>query len=343
MAKKKDAVDALDNLYAKGAVVNLGEHRREAVQIPTGRPSIDYVTDGGIPKGRIILIAGEPSAGKSSLTIQIAEAVSDGRPVLYMDTEATLTSSYIESLGGNAYNFNHSIPSTTEELCNIIRKEIPNYKDSVIIVDSINNSASGEQVQKNAEERTMANRAIVMSAQLPIMVGMCNQYNTTLIILSQIRDNMDKGPNPKFAKKTVIPGGRSLHHNSSMTLELTASTKKKAKDSDELEAYDTFFGRLVRIECTKNKVGVPFRNVKVEFRYEEGFTIEADVAGAAIVLGIVTKGGGGWMSYGDTKVCQGQDKLTEVFKDNTELFEEIKFKVYEKMDRNKLTEDLEIQ
>lgn len=322
MAKKQqdeinEALNSFNNLYAGGGLVNLGENPRYPVKTKTGRPSIDFVTDGGFPKGRLILIAGEPSAGKSSLTIQIVESL--GKKILYIDTEMTLTTDYIESLGADPYNFTHAIPSTTEEMCDIIRQQIPNF--DVIVVDSINNSASGEQLQKTAGERTMANRAIVLSAQLPILVGLCNQYDTTLIILSQVRDNMDKAN--KYSPDTVVPGGRSLHHNSSMTLELFKSSKKKSKEKEELSNQkETVEGNMVRIKCTKNKVGKVNREVSVEFTYGEGYTIEADVASSAVRLGVVEKAGS-WLKYKDTSIAQGIDNLVPVLKDNPELLQEL--------------------
>lgn len=306
----------LDFLYAKGNIVNLAENPRYAEKVLTGRPSIDYITDGGIPKGRLILIAGEPSAGKSSLTIQMTDLIGD--KILYVDTEATLTTDYIEALGADPYKFSHCIPESTEQMCDIIRKQIPNF--DVIVVDSINNSSSNEQLQKTAGERTMANRAITLASQLPILVSLCNQYNTTLIILSQIRDNMNK-TNP-YSPDTVIPGGKSLHHNSSMTLELKPSTKKKSKDSDEMGLYETITGRMVRITCSKNKVGKAMRTSEIEFSYGKGYTLEADIASSALRLGILEKAGS-WLKYKGSSVAQGIDNLVPVLFDNPELLEEI--------------------
>lgn len=326
MTKKLE--DSFNNLYADGGLVNLGEHPRYPEKVKTGRPSIDYVTDGGLPKGRLILIAGEPSAGKSSLTIQLAESF--GKRILYIDTEMTLTTDYIESLGASPINFTHATPSTTEQLCNIVRQQIPNF--DVIVIDSINNSASEEQMQKSAEERTMANRALVLSAQLPIFVGLCNQYNTSLIVLSQVRDNMNKAN--KYSPDTVIPGGRSLHHNSSMTLELFKSSKKKSKEVDDLSSKkETIEGNMVRIKCTKNKVGKVNREVSVEFTYGEGYTIEADIASAALRLKILEKAGS-WVKYNGTSIAQGLDNVVPVLKENPELLEELKQKVEELTDNN---------
>lgn len=329
MAKEKKSVDTafekVEFLYARGAIVNLKKNPRYTEKVLTERPSIDWVTDGGLPKGRLILIAGEPSAGKSSLTIQIAEKV--GNKILYIDTEATLTTDYLEDLGADPDSFDHCIPETTEAMCNTIRSNMPKY--DVIIVDSINNSASGEQLQKTAEEKTMANRANVLSAQLPILIGLANQYNTTLIILSQIRDNMDKAN--KYSPDTVIPGGKSLHHNSSMTLELFKSSKKEKEEKGNLGNKDKIVeGNMVRIKCTKNKVGKVNREVAIEFTYGKGYTIEADIASAAKRLGVLEMAGS-WVKYKGTSIVQGIDNLVPMLFDNPELLDELKKEVDEKM------------
>ena len=324
-SKKEDGVDGiidkLDFLYAKGNIVNLGINPRYTEKVLTGRPSIDYVTDGGLPKGRLILIAGEPSAGKSSLTIQLAEKFGD--KILYADTEMTLTSNYLIDLGADPSKFSHFIPDTTESMCDIIRSQIPNY--NVIIIDSINNSASGEQLQKTAGEKTMANRANVLSSQLPILIGLANQYNTTLIVLSQVRDNMNKSN--KYSPDTVVPGGNSLHHNSSMTLELFKSSKKEVVDKDTLSNKDKVVeGNMVRIKCTKNKVGKVNREVSVEFTYGMGYTIEADVASSAKRLGILEMKGS-WVTYKGTTLVQGIDNLVPMLFDNPELLEDLQKEV----------------
>lgn len=315
---KKEVQDTMESLYKDGAVVNLGKNPRHVQKVKTGRPSVDYVTDGGVPRGRLVLVAGKPSSGKSSWTIQVSNIIAE--KILYIDTEATLTTDYIEDLGCDPAKFYHCIPESTEQLVNIIRKEIKNFENGCIVVDSINNSASEEQLQKNAEDRTMANRAIVLAAQLPIIISLANQYNVTVFVLSQIRDNFKKAN--IYSPDTVIPGGNSLHHNSSMTIEMSPAEKKKDKDKDDLGLYERISGRMVKIHVSKNKVGQPLRTVEVEFTYGRGFTIEADVASAAIRLGIVEKAGS-WLKYNGESICQGADKLKEVLEDNPDLLQEL--------------------
>ena len=61
------ALADLDKQFGKGAVMKLGEHAEQNVQvIPTGCLTLDEALGvGGIPRGRIVEIFGPESSGKS--------------------------------------------------------------------------------------------------------------------------------------------------------------------------------------------------------------------------------------------------------------------------------------
>lgn len=327
-SKKEDSFEKIESLYKNGGIVNLEDNPRFTTKINTKRPSLQFVTDGGFPVGRLILISGQESAGKSSLAIQISQIIAEdiNKNILYVDTEHTTTTDYIRQLvGGSAKKFNHCMPETTELMCDIIRKEIPNY--GVVIIDSINNSSSNQRMQKEAGEYTMSDRARTLSEQLPILISLADQYDTTLIVLSQVRDNMNKAN--KYSPDIVVPGGRSLHHNSSLSIEMYPAMKKKEGKSDEMELYETISGRMVKIKVVKNKVGKPFRSVELEFTYGLGYTIESDVASSAKRLGILEMAGS-WVKYKGTTLVQGIDNLVPMLFDNPELLDELKTEIAEK-------------
>ena len=87
---------------------------------------------------------------------------------------------------------------------------------------------------------------------------------------------------------------------------------------------------MVRIKCTKNKVGKVNREVSVEFTYGMGYTIEADIASAAKRLGVLEMAGS-WVKYKGTSIVQGIDNLVPMLFDNPELLDELKKEVEEKM------------
>ena len=55
---------------------------------PTGEPELDRVLGGGLVPGAVVLLAGEPGAGKSTLSLAVAaRAAVEGRPTLYVTGE----------------------------------------------------------------------------------------------------------------------------------------------------------------------------------------------------------------------------------------------------------------
>ena len=59
----------------------------ELARIPTGIKEFDRLTSGGLVEGQIILLAGAPGIGKSTLMLQLAGSLSRERAVLYVSGE----------------------------------------------------------------------------------------------------------------------------------------------------------------------------------------------------------------------------------------------------------------
>src|SRR5688572_17655992 len=56
-------------------------------RLATGIGELDRVLGGGIVPGSVVLLAGEPGVGKSTLALQLAAGIQGGRPVLYVAGE----------------------------------------------------------------------------------------------------------------------------------------------------------------------------------------------------------------------------------------------------------------
>jgi recombination protein RecA len=112
-----------------------------------------------------------------------------------------------------------------------------------------------------------------------------------------------------------------------MTLELFKSSKKEKEEKGSLGNKDKVVeGNMVRVKCTKNKVGIVNREVAIEFTYGLGYTIEADVASSAKRLGILEMKGS-WVTYKGSTLVQGIDNLVPMLFDNPELLEDLKKEV----------------
>lgn len=71
----------------KAAAVSSVAKRDVNSRMPTGMADVDTVLGGGFVTGSVSLIAGEPGIGKSTLLLQIAQALAANQPVLYVSGE----------------------------------------------------------------------------------------------------------------------------------------------------------------------------------------------------------------------------------------------------------------
>lgn len=102
----------------------------------TGYEDLDVVLGGGILSGSVILMAGQPGIGKSTLLLQVASEVGKGQPVLYASGEESASQVKLraERLGANTREQLHFVASTSaDDIAATIRSGA--YK--LVIIDSI--------------------------------------------------------------------------------------------------------------------------------------------------------------------------------------------------------------
>jgi len=122
------------------APVKLSEARAmKAVHAPTGIAELDRALGGGLVSGQVVLLAGPPGIGKSTLTLESCAALASGayagKKVLYVSGEESISQvgSRAERLGAKQDNV--YLMSETN-LARII-EEFRNLKPSFLVIDSI--------------------------------------------------------------------------------------------------------------------------------------------------------------------------------------------------------------
>ena len=104
-------------------------------RIPTGIGEFDRLLGGGLVKGQITLLAGAPGIGKSTLMLQVADALAKNLKVLYISGEESISqiSGRAQRLGVNNPNiFLHC----ETNIQNII-ESVENVSPDVLVLDSI--------------------------------------------------------------------------------------------------------------------------------------------------------------------------------------------------------------
>ncbi|MEK7615123.1 MAG: AAA family ATPase, partial [Patescibacteria group bacterium] len=112
------------------------EGQNEYVRMQTGEQEIDRVLGGGIVKGSLVLLSGEPGIGKSTLVASIAKNISSqGQTVLYISGEesGSQLKARFDRLQTDLTHISFLEASAIESLVRTIEKEKPD----LVIVDSV--------------------------------------------------------------------------------------------------------------------------------------------------------------------------------------------------------------
>ena len=136
--KNKDIVDKKASTPQK---LNSYE-AKETLRIHTGFNELDRVLGGGLVKGSLILLGGEPGIGKSTLILQICDKIKGDGKVLYVSGEESAEQIKLRAdrLGIN----NEDILFLGETDIELIENAISNIKPKLVIIDSIQTMYSDE-------------------------------------------------------------------------------------------------------------------------------------------------------------------------------------------------------
>ena len=96
---------------------------------------LDIVLGGGLVKGSLVLVGGDPGIGKSTLMLQVANHLSQQRKVLYISGEESIRQTKLraERLKVSA----DQLYIVAENNIEIIKQHVENMNPAVLIVDSI--------------------------------------------------------------------------------------------------------------------------------------------------------------------------------------------------------------
>ena len=152
------------------------------IRTATGLGELDRVLGGGLVLGSVVLLAGEPGIGKSTLLMQISDIVGKRRRVLYVSGEESDGQLKLraERLGVQGEN----LSILTETNIEHILEEISRVKPEVLIVDSIQtiyssaiSSTQGTVTQVKETALAFINRAKTDNISV-ILVGHVNKEGT---------------------------------------------------------------------------------------------------------------------------------------------------------------------
>ena len=162
---------------------------RDEIRSKTGYEEVDRVLGGGLVKGSLVLLGGEPGIGKSTLILQLCDKIaSDGNPgsVLYVSGEESAEQVKLRADRLNIDNDNIMFLGETD--IDAIETQIIDIKPKLVIIDSIQTMFSNEI--------TSAPGTVSQVREITARIMKCCKQNqiTTIIIGHVTKDGNIAGP-----------------------------------------------------------------------------------------------------------------------------------------------------
>lgn len=305
--------------FGKGTIMKLGDHAIENIQvISTGSIGLDAALGiGGFPRGRVIEIYGPEASGKTTLAIHaIAEAQKNGGIAAIIDAEHTFDRNYAEKLGVDVENLLISQPDNGEQALEITDNLIRSGALDIVVIDSVAALTPKAEIEGEMGDSKMGLQARLMSQALRKLTANISKTNTSCVFINQLREKIGI----MFGNPETTTGGNALKFYASVRIDI--------RKTNQIKEGEEIIGNRTRVKIVKNKLAPPFKKADFDILYGEGISQLGEIVDLGVDFDIIKKSGS-WFSYGDTKIGQGRDAVKQIIKDNPELYDELKQKIFE--------------
>lgn len=165
---------------------------KEEARMTTGFGELDRVLGGGIVRGSLTLIGGDPGIGKSTILLQVCKNLSDqGRKVLYISGEESLKQ--IKIRADRIGQFNDNIRLFCETDLELIEQTLRDEKPDVAVIDSI-------QTIYNSDVSSAPGSVSQVRESTNILMQTAKTENISIFVVGHV------------TKEGVVAGPRVLEH-----------------------------------------------------------------------------------------------------------------------------------
>ena len=142
MATKLDDIVKSINKKYSSTVLDLNHRFEKCERIPFSSPMLNYMTYGGIPRGKLIEFFGKEHSGKTSLALDIIgqfQIIEKKRKALFVDVECSFDVEWASKFFVNVENllFYQPEQQSAEEIFNDVSALIDTGDIGLIVIDSI--------------------------------------------------------------------------------------------------------------------------------------------------------------------------------------------------------------
>lgn len=252
------------------------------------------------------------ASGNKALQTELADLQDRGpKRVLYVDLEHGFDAEWAKTLGlTDEINVMQPPDQPAEAILQAIQEFVESGQVGLIVLDSIPSLVPQAELDKKYGERTVASLAGLLTIFCRKIVSLLTRYECTLLVINQVRDNMD---NPYVVK---TPGGEALKFYSSLRMYFRIGQPVDFLGNEIPVSSENPAGYIVNAKLMKQKTAKFDRKLASYFLMcNSGIRPDFDYAKLAITkYGIIRKSGAWYtMCMPDTgEVIEEDGKILKV-------------------------------
>ncbi len=302
----------IEEMLKDGRLQRGNDPKFKLQRFSTGIPDLDGILNGGIPRGRITIMSGEYSSGKS-LLIQffMKKALDDGLSVAYVDTEMSYDPVWWQTIGLKLENLFIAQPKTGEEGVDMIMALIKGGVD-IIALDSLAGLVPAVEQEAEEKQQFIGGQARLINSLFRKILTV--EHRSAIVFTNQLRDNIGGG----VYAPDKLPGGRGQQFFAHLML--------RTRRDGWIDEKGEHVGYNIRIICQKSKVGTPFGECKLPFLFRGELDFLSLLVDRAIDGGLV-KQAGPWYTITilkDAEAVLGRNTLINMLREDEALQTQLK-------------------
>ena len=310
MSKVEETIKEL-NKKCKETLITRGLAKYDYERIPFTSPRMNYMTFGGIPKGKVVEYYGENHGGKTTTALDNVanyQRMADSKGVLYADLENSLDTKWARKLGVDFDREDFFVlqPSGqgAETIFDMIIQLMDTGEIGLVIIDSLGVMMSNQAFDKSIEEKTYGGISMALTNFSKRAEMLCNKYDCTVIGINQWRADL----NSPYGGMTT-PGGEAWKFICSARFEFRMGKYIDEKGNDLNRQAENPAGNYVLVSMKKNKTCPPTRRTGFyTLNYLNGIDYLKDLVDMAIKFGVIEQAGA-WYTIID---CDTGEQITKL-------------------------------
>lgn len=207
-------------------------------RILTGMKELDRVLGGGIVKGSLVLVGGDPGIGKSTLLLQMCRMVSNNNTsILYISGEESLNQ--IKMRAQRIGDFTDNLELLCETNLDIAKEVIQRRKPPIVVIDSI-------QTMYNEEITSAPGSVSQVRESTAVLMQLAKTLDISIFIVGHV------------TKEGAVAGPRTLEHMVDTVLyfegdryesyRILRSVKNRFGSTNEIGVFEMKMEGLVEVE-----------------------------------------------------------------------------------------------